>query len=147
MTLNQIIKRIRQTALAHKQIKNFYTGLVADLLTDKTTRYASAFLQDDGGTISASTAATKINFKLFLIDLVHVSADAKDNEQDVHSDMLSVAIDMMAELSKPAFNDWKISKDNSVQFLVEEQGDMFAGVSVDFSVEIMFTQNICQIPK
>lgn len=146
MTYNNIIARIKNIALAHKQVKSFYKGLVSDFLTDKTTLYAAVFLQDNGGTISLSGHATTINFKLYFVDLVHVAADTKDNEQDVHSDMISVAQDILAQLNHPSYNDWIISPDNNLQLLVEDDGDMFAGCSLDISISFVYTQNVCGVP-
>lgn len=146
MTLNQVIRRISQIALAHKQIRNFYQGRVSNFLTDKTTRYASVFMQDNGGRISITGHATTLNYKLFFLDLVHVSEDTKRNEQDVQSDMVSVAMDILAQINNGNYDDWKLSGDNNLQLVVEYDNDMVAGCIVDISLSIMFAQNICQIP-
>lgn len=146
MTINQVIKRIRQLSLGHRQVRTFKKGLVSDFLVDKTTKYPAVFLQDLGGSISLTGHATTLNYKLLIVDLVHVSADAKDNEQDVHSDMVSIAMDLLAQMNSGHFGDWRVSSDNSLQLIVEDDGDMFAGVAVDFSIRIMYEQNICQIP-
>lgn len=146
MTLNQVIKRIETLALAHKQVRTFRKGLVSDLFEDKTALYPAVCLQDFGGSISLSGHATTLTYKLFFVDLVHVSEDAKDNEQDVESDMVSIAMDLLAQMNNGNYDDWKISPDNSVDLIVENEGDMFAGCVVDVSIRIMFEQNICQIP-
>lgn len=146
MTLNQVIKRIESLSLGHKQVRTFKKGLVSDFLADKTTKYPAVFLQDFGGTISLTGHATTLNYKLFIIDLVHVSEDTKDNEQDVHSDMVSVAMDLLAQMNNSLYDDWRISPDNNLQLVVETDGDMYAGVVIDFSVRIMYEQNICVIP-
>lgn len=146
MTLNQVIQRIKNIALAHKQIRNFYEGLVGDYLSDKTTLYASAFLQCNGGKISTSGHATTLNYRLFLLDLVHASEGTKGNEQDVQSDMLSVAMDVIAQMNNGNYSDWLLSTDNNIQLVVENENDVIAGCMVDFSLRINFTQNICQIP-
>lgn len=146
MTLNQVIKRVQDLATAHKQIRSFGKGLIQDFLVDKTTRYPAVFLQDIAGNISLGNHATALSYRLFIVDLVHVSADAKTNEQDVQSDMVSIAMDLLAQMNNPQYNDWAISSDNNLQLLVENDGDMHAGVVIDFSVRIMFEQNICVIP-
>jgi hypothetical protein len=146
MTLNQVIARIKSLALGHKQVRNFYQGLVTDFLTDKTTRYPSVFLQDISGSISLSGHATTLTYRMFLLDLVHVSEDSKQNEQDVQSDMVSIAMDLLAQMNNNQFTDWRISPDNNLQLLVEQDNDLIAGCYVDFSVRIMYSQNLCQIP-
>lgn len=146
MTLNQVIDRIKRLSLGHKQVRTFKKGLVSDFLADKTIKYPAVFLQDNGGTISLSGHATSLSYRIWFVDLVHVSEATKDNEQDVHSDMVSIAMDLLAQMNNGQFDDWAISSDNSLQLVVENDGDMFAGVTVDFTVRIMFEQNICQVP-
>jgi hypothetical protein len=146
MTLNQVISRIRAISLAHKQVRNFYQGLVSDFLTDKTTLYPSLFLQDNGGKISPGSHSTTFSFKMYLLDLVNVSEDSKTNEQDVQSDMVSVAEDVLAQMNNPNYNDWVISIDNNLQLLVENDNDLLSGCVVDFSVRVMYPQNVCQVP-
>lgn len=146
MTLNQIIRRIKTLALDHKQVRNFYQGLVTDFLAEKTTLYPSVFLQSTGGLISTASKSVGVGYRLFFLDLVHVSEDTNTNELDVQSDMVSVAMDLLAQLNYPAFNDWKISADNALQLLYENENDMTAGCYIDITISAPFTQNVCQAP-
>ena len=147
MTYNQVIKRIKQISLAHLQVRNFYKGLVTDFLSDRTTLYASAFLQtNSSGSISATNGSVSFGFSLYLLDLVHLSEDTKDNEQDVQSDMLSVGVDLVAQLSSYLYTDWRMSQDNQVQFTYENEGDFIAGVIIDFTIRIPYMADKCQIP-
>ena len=147
MTYNQIIKRIQEIALAHRQVRNFYKGLVTDFLSEKTTLYPSVFLNDNGsGNISTQTKSTTFPFRLFILDLVHLSEDAKQNEQDVVSDMMSIAIDFIAQLSNDLYTDWRLSKQNTAQFVYEDENDFIAGVMIDFSISVQFTKDQCSIP-
>jgi len=147
MTYNQIIKRIQTIVLAHKQIRNFYQGLVQDFLTEKTARYASCFLQDTTSVISLSGHQATFGFRIFFLDLVHVSQDSKENEQDVQSDMISIALDVFAQMNFGSLNDWSISDANNIVTVTQEyDNDMLAGCYVDFSVGVPYDQNVCQIP-
>lgn len=146
MTLNQVIRRIKALALDHKQVRNFYQGLVGDFLADKTTLYPSAFLQNTGGTLSTSSKALTLGYRMFLCDLVHVSEDTMTNQLDVQSDMLQIMMDLVAQMNFGAFNDWALSSDMQVQLFVEDENDQFAGCYLDFTIRFMFSQNICQIP-
>jgi len=119
MTLNQVIRRIKGIVLAHKQIRDFRQGLVSDWFADKTALYPGICLQDNGGSISLGGHATTLNYRMFFADLVNVSADAKTNLVDVQSDMLSVAMDILAQMNFPLFDDWKISTDASLQLFDE----------------------------
>lgn len=146
MTLNQVIKRIKGIAEAHNQVRNFYYGAPTDFLTDKTTRYASAFLQDAQGSLELSAKTHVFGFKLFLLDLVHVSENAKENEQDVQSDMLSIMKDLVAEINHSSYSDWKLSFSNAVTLLSEEFDDLVAGAVVDISISTMYDLDVCAVP-
>ena len=146
LTFNQIIRRIRTIATDHLQVKTFGRGLVTDFLTDKTTNYPAVFLQNAGGQISPSRHSSTVSFRMFIIDMVHVSEDSKENELDVQSDMISIGQDLLAQMNRGEYNDWRISSDNSFQLLVETDGDMYAGIYIDFSVTFMYDQNSCAVP-
>lgn len=146
MTLNQIVARIEKLALGHKQIRTFSKGLVTDFFADKTTKYPAVCLQDNNGSISLSGHASTLNYRMFIADLIHVSADTKTNEQDVQSDMVSIAMDLLAQMNNGNYDDWKISADNNLSLFTENENDLQAGCIIDFTVSFMYTQNICQIP-
>jgi hypothetical protein len=146
MTLNAIIKRIRSITLAHSQVRTFGRGLVTDYLTDKETKYPAVFLQNIAGNINLSKHASTINFRMFVVDLVHQSEETKDNETDVHSDMISIAMDILSQMNHGNYNDWSLSADNNLQLLVETDNDMFAGIYVDFSLRFLYNQDLCAIP-
>lgn len=146
LTLNQVQKRIESLTLAHKQVRTYKQGLVSDFFTDKTTKYPAACLQDISGVISLSGHSTSLSYRMFLLDLVHVSEDSKQNEQDVQSDMVSIAQDLLAQMSFPGYDDWAISSDNQLQLLVENDNDLIAGCYFDFSVRTMYARNVCQVP-
>lgn len=146
MTLNQIIARIRTLALAHKQIRRFKTGLAGDWFADRTAKYPACCLQYSAGVISTASHIVGVNFRLFLMDLVHVSKDTKDNQDDVLSDMLSIIMDLVSEINAPAYGDWVLSTDNNLNPIIEGENDLAAGWYIDFTIQAPFTQNICQIP-
>lgn len=146
MTLNQVLKRIETIALAHKQVRSFRKGLLSDLFADKTAKYPAVCLQYSSGSISLIGHASTLNYKLFVLDLVHVSADTKSNEDDVLSDTMSIVMDLLAQFNNGNYDDWKISSDNNLEFMVEAENDMPGGSVIDFSVSFMYAQNVCQVP-
>jgi len=146
MTLNQVLKRIQTLALGHKQVRSYRKGLVSDLFADKTALYPAVCLQDNNGSISLGGHQATLNFRLFVFDLVHVSEDTKTNEDDVLSDTLSILMDLLAQMNNGNYSDWKISSDNSFQFLVEAENDMPAGVVIDISISFINAQNVCEVP-
>ena len=145
MTLNQVITKIQNISLAHYQIRSFFQGLVTDWMNDKTTKYPAICLQDNGGTISVKGQSCTLTYRMFFVDLVHVSANAKLNINDVQSDMMEVAKDIIAQLARNE-NDWILSPDENFQLIDEGDNDLHGGVVVDFSIRFPWDQNICAIP-
>jgi len=148
LTYNQAIQRIKVLALAHKQIRNFYQGNVVDFIAEKTTLYPSCFLQDIPGASAIDVTGKQVTyaFSMYLLDLVHVSDNAKQNEQDVQSDMFSVAADLVAEINYSAYTDWKIAASAPVTVLMEELDDMVAGVMLQLYIATPYNQDVCAVP-
>lgn len=147
MTLNQIVNRIKTIALAHHQVRSFYFGKPTDFLTDKKTIYAGCFLQDTTGDVSPANKSFSFSFKMFLLDLVNVSENTKENELDVFSDMLEIAKDIIAEMDSNTYYDWIISGSNPVTLVFEAFEDMVGGATIDFSVRTMYEKDVCAVPS
>ena len=146
MTLNNVIKRVETISLAHLQIRGFYFGRPTDFLVDKTTRYAGVFLQKTSGAASLQSREIRLGFKMFFLDLVNVAADAKENELEVQSDMLSVAKDIIATMNSSTYTDWAIDGANNLVLVEEEFDDMVAGVVIDFSIRLPWDKSYCESP-
>jgi hypothetical protein len=146
MTLNQILKRIETIALAHKQVNRFAHGFVSDFLNNKTDLYPAVLLQDNGASVSINERKWEFGFRLFILDLVHVSEETKYNEFDVQSDAVSIVLDLLTQFNRPEYTDWRVSSDSSIQLLAEEQADMLAGCVVDIAINVLYTQNKCAVP-
>lgn len=148
MTYNQVIKRIKTICLAHKQVRSFYRGFAQDFLSDKTRKYPAIFMEDSGGLVSTDGHSATFKFRLSFWDLVNVSEDAKTNEQDVDSDMVSICLDVIAQMNYPGWQDWKISSENPIEMVISENNDdEYGGCTVDFSASVMYTQNVCAVPS
>jgi hypothetical protein len=146
MTLNQIIERIKGIAEAHGQINSFGANSVLTEFLTSDIKYATCFLQFMSGSIATSNHALTITFRMFLLDVVNRSEETLGNEQDIQSDMISVAEDLVAKMNRSEYQDWALSPVNSINLLSDYEKDFLAGCYVDFSIRTPFTQNICQIP-
>lgn len=146
LTLNQIVRKIKTIALAHLQVRNFYFGNVTDFLTDKTTRYASCFLQDNPGLPDLAGNVMTFNFTMYLLDLENVSEDTQANTLDVQSDMSQVCLDLLAQFNFSTYDDWRIVS-STLSLKREEFDDIVAGASVDFSVQVPWNKDTCVVPS
>lgn len=146
MTLNEVLARIETISNAHRQINRFYYGSAVDFLVNIKDNYPAFLIEDTGGSMSISSKKTSITFKMFFVDLVNVSDDAKSNEVEVLSDMMSIAQDVLALLDDPRYDDWDISPNVTMEFHTEEFDDMVAGVSIDVTIEVDYLVDRCQAP-
>lgn len=147
LTLNQVVKRIEIIALSHAQVRNFYFGSVTDFLNDKTTKYASIFLQDEPGNISPLSNSLTFNFKLYALDLENVSEEAQANTLDVQSDMLSVCADFIAIANDSTYDDWDLNVSTNYALVRGMYDDMVAGVILDVQVAIPYSSDVCAAPR
>ncbi len=147
MTLNQIIKRIETLALSHHQINSFFFGAGEDFDINGEIGYPACFLERRGGVIDRIEHQQFFNFRLYLLDLVPESTDTKGNEQEVLSDMSSVAADLVAMLMATEFqDDWVIGDLSPFTLEVEVLNDLDAGVYLDISIGVEFLADRCQVP-
>jgi hypothetical protein len=110
-------------------------GRVTDFQDDKTLKYPAVFVQDNGGVISTEGHAATLNYRIIFVDLVNASEDTKENELDVQSDMVSVAMDIVAQINSSNFSDWRFSSENNLQLLAEDGDDLYAGCYIDCSIQ------------
>lgn len=144
MTYNQVITRIKNLSLAHKQVRSFGRGLISDFLTNKRTKYIAIFIQDIPGSISLTDHMTQYGFRIWVLDLVHVSANTLENEQDVFSDTIRIAQDLLAQFN--FLNDWKVETTGSLELVAEKFDDLVGGCYIDLKFSAIYPQNICSIP-
>lgn len=146
MTLNGIVARIKGLAEAHSQIRSFYRGMIQNALDDSDRKFGLCILQINGGGVNASQKIGSINFRMFLLDLMHKSEETKENELEVQSDMMSVAMDLIAQMDDSVYTDWRIESNNTIEFLSEEGPDNVGGVAIDFTISAVWDLNRCAVP-
>lgn len=147
LTLNQVISRIRTLSLSHSQINDFYFGDVPEFDANGDLSYPAVLLEQQPGNIDRVNRLQTFSFRAYLLDRVLVSEDTEGNEQEVLSDMSSVAADLLAMLMYYENEDvFIISQVSPVSSVTEQMGDMVAGVVVDFTVSVEFLIDRCQVP-
>ena len=147
LTLNQVVNRIRTLALSHLQINDFYFGEIPEFLANGDISYAACFLEQLPGSIDRTEKLQTFNFRVYLLDRVLVAEDTEGNEQEVLSDMSSVAADFMAMLMYSEYeDDWMIEEVAATAPVTEAINDMVAGVYMDIGVKVDFMADRCQVP-
>jgi hypothetical protein len=83
-----------------------------------------------------------LNFSFIFCDIVK---NDESNENEVLSDQLEIAKDVIAQLNYHGY-DWTLVKNFTLEDFTERFTDLVAGYTCRISIEIPFNYNRCRIP-
>jgi hypothetical protein len=148
MTLKATLARLEQIALSHRQINHFFIGDFEQFANNGDINYPACFCElKPTGQISKTDHYCYYNFTIYFFDLLDISVDSGNNENDITSDLSSIAQDYVALLNYTEFqNDWGVSVDNAMNIAKYQLADLTVGVSVDITIGTIFDNNRCQVP-
>lgn len=149
MTLNQVIARIEAIALAHRQISHFYYGNLSEWLSQDSGKviYPACFVEHNTSNISSTGKFLTHNFRVYFLDLVHMVNESGANENEVLSDQMSVAGDIIALMKDHVYEDtWFIEGVAPMTLYSEKLNDYVAGVSIDLPVQTYYLTDACAVP-
>lgn len=142
-TYNTIISDIKNFFDHHLQVNLFVDMQYYDFNAGGQNLYPATILVPQLSNINASQI--NLNFNLFFSDLLNSD---RSNTREVYSDMLDVARDFVSYFQ--TYDDdreWCIADDATVQPFEEQFDDaIVAGWVLNFTVEVGFSKNICDIP-
>jgi len=139
MTLNNIIKEIKNYGETHPQIKTVYFGEFSDKLDDNDVVYPAMFF--DMGDASISQKQINYTFNIYILDRHLVETDALE----VLSDTNLIAQDIVAEFRNPT-TEWVTGDTITLTYFREDSPDYLAGVSINLNITLPSLNNRCQIP-
>lgn len=140
-TLNQLITQFQTIASNHKQINTFGFGDIWEIATSGDITYPMMWVQLEDSEISGKVQT--MNFSFIFCDQV---INGEVNENEVLSDQLEVAKDVIAQLNHPDYV-WKFEADGvTLQDFTERFTDSVAGWTAKISLEIPFSFDRCKMP-
>jgi hypothetical protein len=98
------------------------------------------FFSLTGSSIAAKELS--LNFSLYFLDR---QLQDESNENDVLSDQLLIAQDIVSMMRYPKF-DWDIADNVTLEFFTEKEEDFLAGVKADVTVSFPMLSDRCQVP-
>lgn len=141
MTLNQLIKKIEDIGNAHHQIKTTFYGSAFDFLSKGSDALYPAFLFDiNNASINGKTLT--VSFSFFFMDRM---LPEETDYQDVVSDQLQIAQDIIAQLSYNDF-DFEFQQSVTLNSFIENTPDLLAGWQTDVSLDLPYIYNRCEVP-
>jgi hypothetical protein len=141
MTLNQILDRIKNIAEAHDQINTYLFGNVDEFLSGVDNTYSGCFLATPIASISNKELT--YNFRMFFLDRQDLD---NNNLQDVYSDQLQIAQDILAQIRYPK-SPWIVPDTAQFEFFNGSREDYLAGVAMDFQIKVPYLSDRCVIPS
>lgn len=141
MTLNQIYSLLKKFADDHLQVNEFGRGPSDDILLKQDQLYPAMWAFMPSSTYSGNALNHRMTIIFF--DLI---SDGKANEVEVQSDMLSVAVDLVAFLNNNPDVDIYIEGDPSFEYFTENFTDLCAGVTLTITLKDPKPLDRCEIP-
>lgn len=141
MTLNQLIAQIQELGENHEIIQTTWYGPAMLKLAETDVTYPMFTFDTTGGNIDG--ASLLLSFQMFFFD--RINAD-RSNEQEVHSDMLQVAQDIIAQLRYPGW-DFVLRNTLPVQLFTDSTPDLLAGITVTATIELPYVSDRCSVPS
>lgn len=138
-TLNQIVKKITDYGSQHAQIKFVLYGDVVDHLSQGEVTYPAFFFNMSGVSILAKQIT--FTFSLYFMDRQIENTE----ELEVMSDQLLICQDIIALIRDNA-NEWLVSENIPMEFFMESEPDVLAGVKADVTLTLSSINNRCQVP-
>jgi hypothetical protein len=147
VTLNQIVQKLQDLALNHKQVKYFYYGNIVESLNNGDVSYPACFVQLAGATVTTEEDLTKYQFRIWFCDVLNISEGAKSNYTELQSDLVSIAEDMIAMINSTLlYGFWTVGTVYPLQFAEEEFRDYVVSVFFDIDISVIYLADRCQIP-
>lgn len=141
MTLNQILTQLEQIAQNHKQINTYGQGDIWEINTSGDVQYPLMWVVLEDSEISGRVQT--MNFSFIFCDVV---INGMVNEQEVLSDQLEIAKDVIAQLQHPSYT-WNFKADGvALQDFTERFTDSVSGWTVKVSLEVPFSFDRCAMP-
>ncbi len=147
ITYNQIIKQFQDFATAHKQINEFKSGDLWEIVQKETLaelNYPMLFIQDSPANIGEGFITNGFNI------LVMDKANEGTVETEVKSDTLLILLDTIAYFEKLYTDNWKfvkIEKSGSISSFTERFDDTLTGWTMSMQLKQPLEYNECQIPQ
>jgi hypothetical protein len=141
-SLNQIIQVLQNIAAAHRQIQDFGFGQEWDIAAS-TVQYPLMYVVPQQSLVNDKVMSLKLS--LLFMDLVNKD---DSNKQEVLSDMLQVAMDVLAQLKLLPYEDlFDLDKSVTLTDFYEKYDDEVSGYKMDVALNVSMLYDQCAVPS
>tara|TARA_R110002050_G_scaffold22178_3_gene60725 strand:- start:1529 stop:1966 length:438 start_codon:yes stop_codon:yes gene_type:complete len=140
-TYNNIIDSLKLVGDKHLMIKKVESGDLWDMDLEKNTKYPLMFINPES--VTANVTTLTMNFRIFICDLV--MAD-DSNEQEILSDTLQIALDVITLIREQSYEGLYTQDDFNIEPFTERFDNALAGWTFNLPVEVENDYQTCNIP-
>jgi len=140
MTLNQVITQLNTIATNHNQINTFGFNDMPEYGKETSIVYPVMWVTQLPSNVNGNELNLK--FRILFADLVH---KGEENQDDVSSDQMQTALDVIAQLQHPDY-EWFYSSISNLEPITGKLDDEISGWVIDVNLMIDNAFNRCQIP-
>jgi len=144
LSYNQIIELFEVISEAHYQIKRFGAGELSEADLNKYISENSTYPVFWATPVSVQSNQNTINYNFNLLFFDIVKKD-KNNEQEVLSDTLQIALDVFRIL-KLEDDQFFVDGEPTISPFAGRYSEWVAGWSMEISIQVNFQENLCDIP-
>ena len=144
LSYNQIIELFEVISEAHYQIKRFGAGELSEADLNKYISENSTYPVFWATPVSVQSNQNTINYAFNLLFFDIVKKD-KNNEQEVLSDTLQIALDVFRIL-KLESSEFTIDGEPTISPFAGRYSEWVAGWSMELNIQVLFQDNLCDIP-
>lgn len=141
-SLNQIIQVLQNIATAHHQVQDFGFGQEWDIVSS-TVQYPLMYVVPQQSSVNDKI----MNLKMSLLFMDLVNKD-DSNKQEVLSDMLQIAMDVLAQLKLLPYEDlFDLDKNVTLTDFYEKYDDEVSGYKMDITLNVSMLYDQCAVPS
>ena len=140
-TYNNVIDILKSVGDKHLMIKKVESGDLWDMDLEKNTKYPLMFINPES--VNANITTLTMNFQIFICDLV--MAD-DSNEQEILSDTLQIALDVITLIKEEQHEGLFTQEDFNIEPFTERFDNALAGWTFTLPIEVENDYQTCNIP-
>jgi len=142
VSLNKLLKTIREVAEGHAQIVSYAEGQRYDISAAEATDYSCLWAVPQGAQVDL--AGKSITYKIALVMMDLEKADGS-NQIDILSDTALILTDVLAKLRDEGENadEWSLRSATDFEPFVDVFSDQVSGHTTDVYFKTFFAGDIC----
>ena len=144
MTLNQLIQKLNDFAIAHQQVHSFGFGDLWEIEASGAKNAVNMWANVVNGAVDLNGKQSSIDFRVCIMDLVKKD---ESNENEVLSDTYLIGLDLVAYLNNNSnWDSYTIANNITMTPFTERFDNDWSGWIIDFTLTNRFLSDYCQIP-